>query len=496
MAEKNTENILFVSAEVDPFAKVGGLADVAGSLPKALRRNGVDVRVVMPMYGFIDRQRYGIELLLSFSLKRPTGTTDVEILTAEYDSVPIYFIQALPFFGDEGTVYGDWTWDSPRFIFFNQAVMALADELEKRLGWFPDLFHANDWHTGLLPFLIEENRDQRISWANAATMVSIHNIAYQGDKSGGWLWELGIPGRHHPELMDRGLTDNMLAIAIAYSDIVSTVSPRYAVEIQYPYMGYGLDGLIRTRINDLYGILNGIDVDHWNPDSDPLIVECFNADNFEDKRILNKRQLQKESGLEVRDNIPVIGLVSRLVWQKGIDIALPALRRLLVDTDVQFIALGSGDLDISQGLQRLGTDFHWRACCVVGFNAAVAQRIYAGSDLFLMPSRYEPCGVGQMLAMRYGSLPLVRETGGLADTVQNYDNGDADTGTGFTFQWEQPEAILGTIRWALDTYHSRPAAWTRMQKRAMQTDFSWDKSAREYTNLYRRAITARKGQSA
>lgn len=489
---KTAEHILFVSAEADPFAKVGGLADVAGSLPKALRRNGVDVRLVMPMYGFIDRQRYGIEPLFSFPLVRLTDTTDVEILTTEHEGVPIYFVRGMPFFGDEATVYGEWTWDSPRFIFFNQAVMALADELEAREGWFPDLFHVNDWHTGLIPFLIDENRDQRASWAGVASMVSIHNMAYQGDNIGGWLWELGIPGRHHPELVERGLTDNMLAMAIAYSDIVSTVSPRYATEIQYPYMGYGLDGLIRTRLDDLHGILNGIDMDQWNPDTDPLIVEHFNRDNFQEKRILNKRQLQQEAGLEVRDTIPVIGLVSRLVFQKGIDMAIPALRRLLVDTDVQFVALGSGEPEVSQALQRLGTDFHWRASVVVGYNAVIAQRIYAGSDLFLMPSRYEPCGVGQMLAMRYGALPLVRETGGLADTVQNYDNGDADTGTGFVFQWEQPEAVLGTLRWALDTFHNRPDAWTRMQKRALETDFSWDKSAREYTHLYRRAITARK----
>lgn len=487
-------NVLFVSAEVDPFAKVGGLADVAGSLPKALRRNGVDVRVLMPCYGFIDQQRWDISPLFSFTFARRTDRIQVEVLTCTHDTVPVYFVRATPFFGQENSVYTNWEWDSPRFIFFNQVAMGVAYQLGHRLGWFPDVFHVNDWHTGLIPFLIEQNRGEP-AWADVGTMVSIHNMAYQGDNVGGWLWEQGIDGRHHPELTSRGLTDNLLAISLAYSDILTTVSPRYAVEIQYPYMGYGLDGLIRARVSDLYGILNGIDLDIWNPETDPTLVENFNAENFAQKRIENKRALQADSRLEVRDDVPVIGLVSRLVWQKGIDIAIPALRRLLLDTDVQFIALGTGEPDLNQQLQRLGQDFHWRASVFIGYNATVAQRIYAGADLFLMPSRYEPCGVGQMLAMRYGALPVVRETGGLADTVQNYDNEDAEYGTGFVFNWETPDAVLGTLRWALQTYRQRPDAWQRMQRRAMLQDFSWDKSARQYRDLYRRIVEQRKGQT-
>lgn len=480
-------NVLLVSAEADPFAKVGGLADVVGSLPKALRGLGIDARVFIPYYQFIDPDRFGIEPLFSFKLPRPTGTVDVHVFTAEHDGVPVYFVRGWPYFGEETSVYSTWDYDAARFIFLCQAAVAAAEELRENVGWFPDVFHVNDWHTGLIPFLIEQKRGSDARWASVGTMVSIHNIAYQGDGVGGWLWELGIPAREHPELVSRNLTDNMLAIAIAYSDIVTTVSPRYATEIQYPYMGYGLDGLIGTRVNDLYGILNGIDYDLWNPETDPLIVSNFNASNFVEKRPPNKRQLQIDSNLPVRPDVPLIGFVSRLVWQKGIDLAMPALRRLLAGYDVQFVGLGSGEPEYNEQLWRLGADFQWKAKTIVGFNTAMAQRIYAGCDIFLMPSHYEPCGIGQMNAMRYGALPVVRETGGLADSVTNYDNGDGSVGTGFVFQWEEVNAVHNTLLWAISTYRLRQDAWRRMQQRAMQTDFSWKRSAQEYKTLYAKA---------
>lgn len=481
-------NVLFASAEVDPFAKVGGLADVVGSLPKALRKLGIDARVVMPAYRFIPRERYNIHHHFHFALPRPVGTTGVDIYLAEHDGVPVYFVRGWPYFGEEPSVYSTWNLDVPRFIFFCQAVVALCEQLQAREGWFPNVVHANDWHTGLLPFLIGSARQHSTLWARTGTVFSIHNMAYQGEHVGGWLWELGIPGRDHPELLSRGLTDNMLAMALAYSDLITTVSPRYATEIQYPYMGYGLDGLIRTRLKDLAGILNGIDTDLWNPETDPHLVAHYNADNFSERRVLNKRQLQAETGLDVRDDQPLIGLVSRLVWQKGIDLALPALHQLLSESDVQLVALGAGEREYNDLLAWLGSEFSHKARTIIGFNAAVAQRIYAGCDMFLMPSRYEPCGVGQMLAMRYGALPVVRETGGLADTVTNYDDGPADSGTGFTFQWEESDAVLNTLRWAVDVYRTRPKPWQRMQARAMRTDFSWTRSAKEYIALYQRAV--------
>lgn len=480
--------VLLVTAEADPFAKVGGLADVAGSLPGALRHLGVDARVIMPGFGFINHDRYQIERLFRFDFPHRTGISDVHVYGTEYEGVPFYFVQVWPYFGVEKTVYTDWNWDSPRYILFNQVIMAVAYQLHQRLGWFPDMFHTNDWHTGLVPFMINENRHDPL-WARAGTMITIHNMAYQGDRTGGWMWNEGIPGRHHFDLQIRGLSDNILGIGIAYSDVITTVSPRYAVEIQYPSMGYGLDDLLRTRVRDLRGVLNGIDVERWNPAADPALVQNFAAHNFEELRVINKRQLQKDAGLPVRDDVPLVGLVSRLVWQKGIDMALPALYQLLREHEVQFVGLGSGEPSLSHAMWLLEQHFPGKARAFVGYDAALSQRIYGGADIFLMPSRYEPCGTGQMMAMRYGALPLVRETGGLADTVHNFDNNDADEGTGFVFLWEESEAILNTLRWALDTYWHKPAAWRRMQKRAMETDFSWDKSAREYIELYERAVS-------
>lgn len=486
-------NVLFAGAEAAPFAKVGGLADVMGSLPKALRKIDIDARVVMPGFGFINHERYNITYLFSFQLPRRVGTTEVHVYHTTHDGVPIYFVQAWPYFGQEATVYTDWEWDVPRYILFNQIIPALALELKQRMGWFPDVYHVNDWHTGLVPFLLAQNRviDPEI-WGHTAAMLTIHNMQYQGPYAGGFLWDAGVPGRDQPDLVYQDLTDNMLAIGLAYSDIVTTVSPRYSVEIQYPYAAFGLESLIRTRTADLYGVLNGIDLDEWDPNTDPTLVSKFNADNFRTMRAPNKRQLQQDAGLPERDNVPVIGVVSRLVWQKGLDIAIPALRYLLAGMDVQFVALGSGDPDIELRLGRLAKDFGWRATAFLSYNAALAQHIYAGCDIFLMPSHFEPCGVGQMIAMRYGALPLVRETGGLADTVQNYDNGPGNWGTGFVFNWENADACLNTMRWAVNTYNNRREAWLRMQERAMRTDFSWDRSAQQYKDLYQNALDKRK----
>lgn len=485
-------NVLFVGAEAAPFAKVGGLADVMGSLPKALHKIGVDARVLMPGFGFINHEKYNIKHEFTFQLPGLKGTTDVHVYTTMYDGIPFYFVQAWPYFGNERTVYTDFDWDMPRYVLFNRIVPALAWELKERHGWFPDVYHVNDWHTGLVPFLLfEARRADPVNWGNAASLLTIHNMQYQGDYATRFLMDEGIPSREHDDLVYQDLGDNLLAISIAYSDIVTTVSPRYSVEIQYPYMAFGLQNLIRQRRPDLYGVLNGIDLDEWDPQTDPHLVSNFNADNFREKRLQNKLFLQQETGLDVRAEVPVIGLVSRLVWQKGIDLAIPALRYLMASTDVQFVALGTGDEDLMKALGRLTSDFSFRSRSFLTYDAAIAQHIYAGCDIFLMPSHFEPCGVGQIVAMRYGALPLVRETGGLADTVQNYDNGPGDWGTGFVFQWEDEDALLNTLRWAVTTFRHRREVWMRMQERAMRTDLSWDRSAQQYVDLYGKALEKR-----
>lgn len=484
-------NVLFVSAEAAPFAKVGGLGDVvaAGSLPTALRRLGIDARIILPLYGFIDRTKFNIKPLFSFHFHRRTGTAYVNVHYTEWHNVPFYFVESWPYFGNEAEVYTEWATDMPRYVFFNQVAVAVAWELRKQADWTADIFHVNDWHTGLIPFFLQENR-YKDEWARTRSMLTIHNMAHQGAAAGGWLWEQGINGRNHPALQRDNLSDNLLAIGIAYADYVTTVSPRHAEEIQYPYMGYGLFHLVRSRTyeNRLYGILNGIDTEKFDPSTDPYIAQNYDAESFLEARQENKRRLQAYAGLEVRDDVPIIGLVSRLVWQKGIDIATPALRRILGERDVQFIALGDGEPQFSQQIWQVAQDYPHRARAYIQYDPAIAQRIYAGADMFLMPSHYEPCGIGQMLAMRYGSLPIVRETGGLADTVENYDDRDADKGTGFVFLWEEPEALLNTLRWSIDTYTQRPQAWRRMQQRAMQQDFSWERSAKIYAQLYEQIL--------
>ncbi len=478
--------VLLASAEAVPFAKVGGLADVLGSLPAALRQAGVDARVIIPGYGFIDHLEYQIEPLLSFDFQHRMGSSEVRLFHCQHAGIPYYLLQSPPYFGLEGDVYSQWDWDMERFIYLNQALMAALSHLDERLGWAADVLHVNDWHTSLLPFLLREHGGDR--WRQLATALSIHNIAYQGKEAGGFLWQAGIHGRHQPDLVQLGLSDNLLGIGIAYSDMLSTVSPRYAIEIQYAYAGYELAPLIGKRAADLRGILNGLDVEKWDPASDASLVARFNSENLEDRRPLNKEHLQSISRLPLRDDVPLVGIVSRLVEQKGFDLALPALRNILARREVQLLVLGTGEAHLEQAFWQLDQDFGDQARAFLQFDAALAQQIYAGCDIFLMPSHFEPCGMGQMMAMRYGALPLARATGGLADTVVNYDNAAADSGTGFVFDWQEAQAVEGTLDWALDVYANRPDAWRRMQARAMRADFSWSKSAGEYIEVYERAL--------
>lgn len=480
--------VLLVSAEAVPFAKVGGMADVVGSLPAALRRAGLDARVILPGYGFIDHSHFGIEQLFSFEISHRLGMHEIQLFACDYQGIPFYLLQSPPYFGLEGEVYGDWNWDMERFIYFSQALMATLYELDHRASWFPDCVHINDWHSSLLPFMVRDHGGEDL-WASLASVISIHNIAYQGNHAGGFLWHAGVHGRHHPDLLALGLTDNLLGIGIAYSEMISTVSPRYAEEIKYAYAGYELAPLIGWRAADLRGILNGLDCELWDPATDSRIIRNFDSDNFVSERPANKSHLQSFARLPVREAIPLVGVVSRLAAQKGFDMALPALRNALGARDMQLVVLGTGEPEIERAFWQLDQDFGDKARSFLQFDGALAQQIYAGCDIFLMPSHFEPCGMGQMMAMRYGALPLVRETGGLADTVVNYDNSAADIGTGFVFQWQEAQAVEGTLNWALDVYEQRPEAWRRMQERGMKTDFSWNKSASEYIELYEQAIS-------
>ncbi len=480
--------VLLASAEALPFAKVGGLADVVGSLPAALRQVGVDARVILPGYGFIDHLKYKVEEIFRFDFHHRLGVHEVTLFLCENEGIPFYLLQSPPYFGLEGEVYSHWDWDMERYIYFSQALMATLQQMDERADWLPQVLHVNDWHTSLVPFLLRDHAADE-HWSGIATVLSIHNIAYQGNHAGGFLWHAGIHGRHHADLMRFGLASNMLGIGIAYSDLVSTVSPRYAEEIKYPYAGYELAPLIGERADDLRGILNGLDSDLWDPATDPTLLANFSVDNHVKARPLNKRHLQSFARLPIVPHVPLVGIVSRLAAQKGFDMALPALRNILADRELQVVVLGTGEPELEHAFWRLDQDFGDKVRAFLQYDGALAQQIYAGCDIFLMPSHFEPCGMGQMMAMRYGALPLVRETGGLADTVVNYDNADADIGTGFVFHWQEAGAVEGTLNWALDVYRDRPDAWRRMQDRAMSADFSWTKSALEYKDLYRQALS-------
>lgn len=487
-------NVLFASAEAVPFAKAGGLADVVGSLPKYLRKQKVDARVMMPFYGMINRAQYNIEYAFTFRHPRRRGTADVHVHYTFYDGVPFYLLSAWPLFGEGNYLYTDWAWDVQRFIHFGELVQALAWQLRLGSGgikpWFPDVIHVHDWHTGLAPFLLDISRHDP-TWAQVGSVITIHNMGYQGQHASAFLADAGVPARTDPHLVYQNRDDNLLGIGIAYSDVVNTVSPRYAAEIQGDRFGEGLQDIVRARsaTGDVIGILNGLDTERNDPAVDPAILHKFNHENFLEIRPQNKSALQQQMGLPVRPEVPLIGIVTRLTAQKGFDLAFPPLWRLIQEDDVQVVALGTGESWIEHEFRMMNEYHSHKIRAVLGYDGVLAQRIYGSSDLFLMPSRYEPCGTSQMLAMRYGSLPIVRETGGLADTVINYDNGKGDQGTGFVFMWEEADAVLNTTRWAIRTYRERPEAFQRMQRRAMGIDFSWDKSAGEYIRIYERALS-------
>lgn len=483
--------VLFIASEMAPFAKTGGLGDVVGSLPKALKQAGVDVRVVMPHYSMITE----VDYRHTYTVERQTSSGDVVVHSTEVDGVPVYFLKSFPYFVDDGKIYTVWDWDTPRFIYFAQMAMEFVWQLAVgamgEAPWWADVLHVHDWHTGLVPFLLHEARFNE-GWNDMASVMTIHNMGFQGPYAGGWLWEEGFNNRDHPDLIYQDWRDNLLAIGIAYAQKVNTVSPHHATELHYPRFGEGLQDLIWRKGDDFSGIINGIDTDRWNPATDPHLAHNYDADNFVTERVANKTALQAELGLEVGEHIPLIGVVSRLTEQKGFDFAIPGIKKALAGSSAQFVGLGTGDPYLNTEFAKIGTDFGWKARAIVEMNIGMARKINAAADIVLVPSRYEPCGLTQINAMRYGALPVVRETGGLKDTVQNYDNAKADTGTGFSFLFEESNALADTIQWALQTYHERPAAWQRMQKRGMTTDWSWNNGTQRYIDLYEAALAKKR----
>jgi starch synthase len=483
--------VLFVASEVAPFRKTGGLADVVGALPKALAARGIDVRVVTPLYAGIpwnDQER--LDGSLSVPMYYGRGRAAVRLGTLPGSSVPIYFIEHHRYYdrphlyGPPGDAYSD---NLERFSFLCRASL----ELCKAIGFFPDVVHAHDWQAALLPVYINT-----VEWGGplhgAASVFTIHNLAYQGVHESGAMFITGLGHEHfHAGEFEHFGDLNLMKAALAHSTLLSTVSPTYCREIQTSAFGYGLDGELARRSGDLVGILNGIDTNEWNPATDVHLPARYDAQHLTGKTQC-KLALQTELGLPVDERRALLGVIGRLTHQKGFDVLAHALARLL-DWDLQLVLLGTGDADAEHFFAEQSRRHGDRFRAVIGFNDALAHRIEAGADLFVMPSRFEPCGLNQMYSLRYGTVPIVRRTGGLADTVQNYDEAEG-SGTGFSFDDLNVEALGNTIGWALSTYYDRPEHFARLRATGMDKDFSWDRAAAEYEALYRRAYRTRRGE--
>lgn len=470
--------VLFVAAEATPFIKTGGLADVAGSLPKALKAAGVDVRVVLPKYaGIPDEYRRQMAHVrhteISVAWRRKYA--GVEKLKA--GGITWYFIDNEEYFGRDGCYgYGD---DAERFTFFCRAIL----ELLPALDFWPDIIHANDWHTALLPVFLKLDYQSDGRYAHIRSVFTIHNLKYQGifpkeimtDVLGlDWKYFNNGDFEYHDAV-------NFMKGGIVYADHLTTVSRTYAGEIQYEYFGEGLDGLLRSRRDSLTGIVNGIDTTLYDPANDPNLIKNYDRATALNK-IDNKVALQRQLGLPQRRRTPMIAMVTRLVEAKGLDLVVRIIDELLLHEDFQFVLLGVGDRFYEDWFQELAWRHPPKVSVNIYFDNELAQRIYAGSEMFLMPSMYEPCGIGQLIALRYGSIPIVRATGGLKDTVQPYHKATG-TGTGFVFPNFNAHELMYAIKRGLGLF-KHIESWHGLVNNAMAADYSWEKSAKEYKALY------------
>lgn len=468
--------ILYVASEVTPFSKTGGLGDVAGALPAALAALGHEVKVVTPRYPSVQDARivptgHDIELRFPFGTERGALLSlrlspQLEVLFLEHEH---YYLRG-GLYGDAGGEYGD---NPRRFAYLCLGALQAA----QRLDFIPDIIHVNDWQTGLLPVALRRGF-QDTALARARCVLTIHNLAYQGQFGKHVMEDLGLPWDLFNS--ERGLEFydgvNLLKGGLLFADALTTVSPTYAREIQQPEAGANLDGLLRRRQDVLTGILNGVDVEEWNPETDPHLPERYGPEDLTGKAAC-RRELLRRFGLEEDTAAPVFGIVSRLAWQKGVDLLLEVLPTAL-ESGIRFVAVGNGDPRLEEALRELQRRFPLQVGVFIGFDPALSHLVEAGADFFLMPSRYEPCGLNQMYSLRYGTVPIVRATGGLADTV---DGGD--DGTGIVFDDFEPRALL----WALErarTLFADPERLRAFQRRGMAQDFSWGASARRYERLF------------
>ncbi len=486
-------NIAIVASECAPFAKTGGLADVTGALPKYLLALGDDVKIFLPKYDTIDEKKYNLTYVDSI------GTMPVRVngkprpVTIFKSSLPqstveVYFIECKEYF-HRGKIYTDQWDEDERFILLNKAVI----ELCQRLQWAPDVFHCNDWQTGLLPLFVKDNYGWDRLFDQTAFLYSIHNIGYQGRFS----FDTLLKAELRPEYGIGGALDFqnsfcMMKGGIVFSDVISTVSETYAQEVLTPEFGAGMESFLQARSSDFYGILNGIDTDVWNPETDVHIPYHYSVDDIGNKE-KNKKFLLEKTSLTYDKNVPVIGIISRLVAQKGFDMIADAINDLLA-LKAQWVILGSGEERYERLFATMNNVLPNQCWTYLGFNNELAHLIEAGADMFLMPSHYEPCGLNQMYSLRYGTVPIVRKTGGLADTVLDWHDelhkGNR-TGTGFSFYDATGSALVATVKRAIDSFHLADE-WKTIQHNGMSKDYSWEQSAQQYRRLYSIAKNKRK----
>ncbi len=474
----NKINVLFASSEVFPFAKTGGLGDVAGSLPKAVSKLGADIRVVMPNYKSIPQQfKEAMEYIGYIFVDLSWRHQYCGILKLTHDGVTYYFLDNEYYF-NRNELYGSFD-EAEQFTFFSKALI----EMLPLIGFKPDIIHCNDWQTGIVSLLLKANYKQQAYYSRVKTVFTIHNLKYQGIFPKEVLSDLmNVDWQYFsPDGIEYNDCVNYMKAGLVYSNSISTVSPTYAQEIKTDFYGEGLKDVLIRRSQDLYGILNGIDYEKNDPKNDKRLYANYSADNIAMK-YENKKKLQEELGLPLRPDVPVIGIISRLTSQKGFDLIECVLEEIL-QMDVQLVLLGKGDEHYKFIFENAAYRHKDKVSANITFSDTLAQHIYAGSDMFLMPSLFEPCGLGQIFSFRYGSVPIVRETGGLNDTVLSY-NDETGAGNGFTFANYNAHDMLHTIRRAVDFYNNRKEVWRLIVERGMRADFSWDKSAKEYMKMY------------
>lgn len=472
--------ILFVASEAAPFIKTGGLADVAHSLPKALKRSKIDIRVIIPKYNKIPSEFTSkMEHLGEFTVPVGWRNQYCGLEHLKYDGIDFYFLDNEYYF-KRNEPYGHYD-DGEIFSFFSRGVL---EAIKKMDGFIPDIIHCNDWHSGMVPVLLDAFYRYDKRYEKIRTIFTIHNLKYQGVFSKNILGELlGLDEFYFTEDKLK-FYDGISFIkgGIVYSDIVNTVSETYAKEIKMPYFGENLDGLLNSMDYKLYGIVNGIDYKEYNPRKDRNIFKEYGLTTMKNK-LINKKELQKEMGLPVNEEIPVIGMVTRLVSQKGLDLVKAVIEDIL-SLDLQFIVVGTGDEMYEDLFRYYSNKYPNKLKAYIGFENKLARHVYSGADMFLMPSQFEPCGIGQLIALRYGTIPIVRETGGLKDTVETYEE-ENKKGNGFSFSNYNAHDMLYVIKLALEKFKNKKE-WLEIEKNAMRAEISWKESAKKYKEMYKR----------